>query len=93
MENLELYRLLRIVRGPPEAVKPVNIGLMMFSDDPERFFRNTHIEVVSMPDPSGELMEETVFRGPLDDQIRNALRYIGSVFIKERVVKLPDRAE
>ena len=93
MENLELYRLLRIVRGPPEAVKPVNIGLMMFSDDPERFFRNTHIEVVSMPDPSGELMEETVFRGPLDDQIRNALRYIGSVFIKERVVKLPDQAE
>ncbi len=93
IENLDLYRLLRIVRGPPEAVKPVNIGLMMFSDDPERFFRNAHIEVVSIPDPSGESMDEVIFRGPLDDQIRNALRYIKGMFIRERVLKLPDKAE
>lgn len=93
MENIELYRLLRIVRGPSENPRPVNVGLMMFSDDPERFFRNAHIEVVYMPDPTGEDMEETVFRGPLDDQIRNALRYISGMFIREKVIKLPDRAE
>ena len=93
MENIDLYRLLRIVRGPSENPRPVNVGLMMFSDDPERFFRNAHIEVVYMPDPTGEDMEETVFRGPLDDQIRNALRYISGMFIREKVVKLLDQAE
>ena len=93
MENIDLYRLLRIVRGPSENPRPVNVGLMMFSDDPERFFRNAHIEVVYMPDPTGEDMEETVFRGPLDDQIRNALRYISGMFIREKVIKLPDQAE
>ena len=48
---------------------------------------------MSISDPSGESMDEVIFRGPLDDQIRNALRYIKGMFIRERVLKLPDKAE
>lgn len=91
MGSTELYRELRIVRGTEDA--PVNVGLMMFTDDPEEYFGGTRIEVVWIPELSGEVMEEWVYRGPLDVQIRDALARIRGTFITERVVKMPDRAE
>lgn len=82
---------LRLLGGPPEAVRPLNVGLMMFSDDPERFFRYARIEVVTVPDPTGEGMVERTFTGPLDRQLTDALAYIRNSVIAERVFKLPGR--
>ena len=93
MDDLELFRQMRIIRGPKESPRPLNVGLMMFSDRPERFFRNARIEVVSIPDETGTGMEESVFDGPLDDQLRKALSFIRSNHIREMVIKVPDRAE
>ena len=38
-------------------------------------------------------IEEKIFRGPLHQQLREALQYIRNSVIKERVIKYPDRAE
>ena len=92
-DSLTLFRSLRLVRGPPEMLRPVNIALMMFNEHPEDFFRGARIEVVIMPDDTGQGMTEKVFDTALDDQIRSALSYIRNTVIEEKVYKVPDRAE
>ncbi len=49
--------------GPDEALRPRNIALLMFNEDPERFFRGARTEFVDIPDPTGGGMVEKVFSG------------------------------
>lgn len=72
-----------LVRGPSFFRKPVNAGLMFFSDHPENCFPYAQIEVVDKPDPTGAGMTEKIFRGPLDRQLRDALAYIKKYILKE----------
>ncbi len=66
---------LRIVSGPPEFLKPLNVGLLFFNDNPEKYFPYARIELVNIPDPTGQGMEERIFSGPIDQQLRNVLSY------------------
>lgn len=90
---LSVARDLRVVGGPSEALRPINVGLMLFSDDPERFFPYTRIEVVEIPDPAGQGMREHTFRGPIDRQLSDALAYLRGGVCEERVFKVPGQAE
>ena len=84
---------LRIVNGTTEYCKPVNVGLMFFNENPERFFRETRIEVVDKPEPTGEHLQEQYFTGPLDKQLRDALRYIRNYMLKLKITKVDGQAE
>lgn len=87
VDNLSLNQLarnLRIVDGPNEYYKPLNVGLLFFNDQPHMFFPYSQIEVVNIPDPTGYGMVERVFQGPIDVQLRNALDYIRSNVIAEK---------
>ena len=78
----------------PEYRKPKNVGLMFFSDEPERFFPYAQIDVVAFPKGlGGDEIDEKTFRGPLDQQLRDALRYISNNYIQRKIIKYPDRAE
>ena len=78
----------------PEYRKPKNVGLMFFSDEPERFFPYAQIDVVAFPKGlGGNEIDEKTFRGPLDQQLRDALRYISNNYIQRKIIKYPDRAE
>lgn len=93
MSMEQLARRLNIVGGPPEALFPKNVGLLFFNEQPEKFFPVTQIDVVYFPDGAGgERFEEKEFRGPLAQITRNALRHI-ETYLKQTVVKHPDRAE
>ena len=52
------------------------------------------IDVVQFPSGLGgnDIIEKT-FKGPIQQQLRDALQYIKNVIITEKVVKHPDRAE
>ena len=78
----------------PEYPKPKNVGLMFFCLEPDKFFPYAQIDVVQFPDDLGgdQIIEQT-FKGPLHQQLRDALRYIRNVVITEYVQKLPDVAE
>ena len=87
-------RQMNIVSGPSEMVFPKNVGLLFFNDKPERFFPATQIDVVWFPDGAGgDQFEEKEFKGPLGRMTREALDYIRRNYLKETVVKYPDRAE
>lgn len=89
----ELAEALRVVGGPAEYTKPLNVGLLMFSFDPEKHVPHARIEVVDVPDPTGEGMTERVFRGPLNRQLSDALAFIKNYVIAERVFKVDGQAE
>ena len=89
-----LCRQMAIIDGPEEAPKPRNVGLLFFSDAPERFFPGTQIDVVYLPSGAGgDRLEEQIFRGPLQQQLRDALRHLQNRVLRERVTKAADRAE
>ncbi|MBF0630472.1 MAG: putative DNA binding domain-containing protein [Magnetococcales bacterium] len=74
----ELYRKLRIaVRNNGHDV-PRNIGLLLFSQEPEEWFRVARIEIVQFADhAAGNVIEEKVFcGGGIHEQLRNALQYL-----------------
>ena len=91
---IEVCQDMNIVNTLPENIKPKNVGLMFFSMEPEKFFPNAQIDVVQFPKGlGGNDIIEKIFRGPLHQQLRDALQYIQNVIITEKVVKHPDRAE
>lgn len=93
MDALEIARDMQLISGLPENLKPVNVGILMFSEQPEKYFRYARIEVVDIPDPAGSNMVEKVFTGPIQRQLRDALSYIKNYTIKEAVIKSDDKAE
>ena len=89
-----LARRLYIVGGPDEARFPKNVGLLFFNDRPHEFFPATQVNVVWFPDgPGGDHFEEKEFRGPLAAILRDSVNYIDRNFLKQAVVKYPDRPE
>lgn len=89
----ELASDMRLVGGPSELRKPLNVGLMFFHERPDDYFGYARIEVIDKPDPTGIGMTEKVFMGPLDKQLRDALSYIRNYIIKEKVTKIAGRPE
>lgn len=91
---VEVCSDMNIISKLPEYSKPKNVGLMFFSMEPDKFFPYTQIDVVQFPDGLGgnHIIEHT-FKGPIQQQLRDALQYIRNMIITEKVVKYPDRAE
>ena len=85
---------MNIVSTLPEYIKPKNVGLMFFCMEPDKFFPYTQIDVVQFPEGlGGDNIVEKTFKGPIQQQLRDALQHIRNVVITEKVVKYPDRAE
>lgn len=89
----ELASDLRIANGPKEYFKPLNVGLLFFNENPENFFPYSRIEIVNIPNATGQGMEERIFSGPIDQQLQDALRYIKNNVIVEKVFKIEGKAE
>lgn len=84
----ELADDLRIAGGPKEYYKPLNVGLLFFHHRPENFFPYARIEVVNIPDPTGQGMEERVYNGQIHEQLNEALSYLKHTVIVEKVFKI-----
>lgn len=94
MDFVDLCKSMNIINSLPEYTKPKNVGLMFFCLNPERSFPYAQIDVVEFPDDlGGDRIIEKTFKGPLHQQLREALLYIQNSVIQEQVIKLPDVAE
>jgi ATP-dependent DNA helicase RecG len=89
----DLCRTMLIAKGAPEDLRPVNVGLLFFSKEPDKFFSRAWIELVWHEDGSGKKFKEHYFKGPLQKQLRNALSFLKSNIITEQVIKVADKAE
>lgn len=88
MDFLDLCRNMNIVNTLPEYTKPKNVGLMFFSMEPDWFFPYAKIDVAQFPeDLGGDQIIEKTFKGPLHQQLREAIQYIQNSMIQELVIK------
>ncbi len=93
MTTLDIARSMQLITGPDEDLRPKNIALLMFNENPEKFFRCARIEFVDIPNSTGEGMMEKVFSGPIQRQLKDALSFIKNYVISEKIFKLDDQAE
>lgn len=93
MDSIQIAKDMQLVDGPTENLKPLNVGILMFSERPERYFRYARIEVVDIPDPTGTNMVEKIFTGPIQRQLKDALAYLKNYALKEVTIKTPEKAE
>jgi ATP-dependent DNA helicase RecG len=89
----ELCRQMQIAGGTSEFMKPKNVGLFFFSENPEKFFPYTRIEIVHFLDDTGDHFVEKIFSGSVFEQLKSALLYVKNQVIKEMVIKAPHQAE
>ena len=87
----ELAQQMHIASGPPEALLPLNVGLLFFSEKPEKYFRGAKADVVIHQDNSGTVFTEKTFAGPLHEQLKNVISFIQTNIIKEKVIKISAR--
>ena len=72
-----VYRHMGITVPANNHETPRNVGLLFFSDDPQRWFAGARIVVAQFAgDRAGEVQNERLFRGPLPAQLRNCLRHL-----------------
>ena len=90
---VDLCRQMQLVGGSIEMTKPKNVGLLFFSNHPERFFPYTRIEIVHFLDDIGDRFVQQIFSGSLFEQLKSALLFFKNQIIKEMVIKVPEQAE
>ncbi len=93
MDIAEIATDMQLIEGPAEDRRPLNVGLLMFSEHTQRFFRYARIEIVDIPDPTGNGMTEKIFTGPIQRQLRDALSYLRNYVLREVVLKDARKAE
>ena len=88
----KLCRQMAIVEGGQECLRPRNVGLMFFNQQPDHFFPQMQIDIVQFANGTGSnVFSEKIFKGPLLHMLRQALRHLEAIVIKETVVKYPNR--
>ena len=90
----ELCSDMNIISTLPEYIKPKNVGLMFFCMEPDKFFPCTQIDIVQFPDGlGGDNIIENTFKGPIHQQLREALQFIKNSIVTKKIVKSADKAE
>ena len=87
---IDVYLSMGIVRDSDGSIKPVNVGLMFFSKDPEQFFPGFNTELTLFGDYGG-IEEEYTVSGPLHIQIYRIMEFIQNKILSCRVIKYRDR--
>lgn len=93
MPLIELVQQMRIAGGPKEFLLPLNVGLLFFSERPDRYFPGAKSDIVIHQDGSGTSFTEKTLTGPIQQQLRNVLSFIQTNVIKEKVIKISARIE
>ena len=89
----DLCQRMLIAKGPEESVRPLNVGILFFCREPEKYLDRCWIELVIHHDTEGRNFTEKYFKGPLHHQLRAVLDYFKTNVLQERVVKIDGQAE
>ena len=88
----ELSDDLDLLEGLPGEERPRNAAILLFGKDPQKYFPQAVIRLISVTDPKGGRITERTLSGTLPYQIRSALAHIRNA-LTEMVIKHSDRAE
>lgn len=89
----ELCQRMLIAKGPEESIRPLNIGILFFCREPEKYLERCWIELVIHNGESGRNFTEKFFKGPIHHQLRAVLEYFKTNVIQEYILKVSGQAE
>lgn len=90
----DVCRQMNLIEGPAEYIRPKNFALMFFNPNPEKIFPKAQIEIVSFQNEEADKnFTETIFEGPVHQQLKDVLRFFKSQVIKEKVQKVSYQPE
>ncbi|RTZ01967.1 KTSC domain-containing protein [Flavobacterium sp. GSP6] len=89
----ELCRHLMIAKGSEELLRPTNAGLLLFNENPDKFFSGAKIDLIIHKNEVGKDYTEKIFTGSIVQQIRDVLQYFKTNIVEELVVKSARQAE
>ena len=90
----ELADKMNLSQGANEHLFPKVVGLLMFTSNPQKYYKGAQIDLVEFPEGvAGKSFTEKTFTGTIQQQLRDVLSYIKKFIIKEKVIKYSDRAE
>lgn len=91
---IETLEAMDLLTGPTERRVIKNVAAMMYCEHPEKFFPVTQVDIVRFPEGSIEnpdlMIEVPKIVGPVPKMIEDALSYIRTNVIKQRIVKPED---
>jgi len=88
MDLVELAEKMNLCQGSNEHLFPKNIGLLMFSEETQKFFPAARIEVVNYPyGLAGKQFEEKEYTGTIQQQLLDVLDYFKTVVMRKMVIK------
>ena len=88
-----IYRRMRITVPANQHEVPRNVGLLFFSDNPERWFPSARIVVAQFAaDRAGKVQNERTFHGALAAQLGDCLRHLDG-FAQTHLKKERDRSK
>lgn len=86
-----------LLEAVPEGWRIKNVAAMMFSERPDRFFRQAQIDIVLFPEGReknpNNLIEVEPIRGSVPQMIEKTLSYLNINIIKKQIIKPKDRAQ
>lgn len=92
--GVDVLGQMELISGPKEHLFPRNVGLMIFSERPDKFFPYTQVDIIEFPNgDDGAFKENEPIYGPVPSQIKRTLNFLKDKLIKERVTKPADDAE
>lgn len=90
----EILDEMDLIVGPIENRQIKNVAAMMFCDHPEKFFPVTQVDIVYFPEGSIEnpdlMIEAPKITGPVPKMIDEALSFLRTNVIKQRITKPSD---
>ncbi|WP_330442280.1 RNA-binding domain-containing protein [Flavobacterium sp. C4GT6] len=90
----ELAQQMNLSQGTKEHLFPKNVGLLMFTEHPERYFKGVQIDVVEYPEGlAGKNFTEKTFTGQIQKQLTDVLSYIQTNIIKTKVTKFRNKEQ
>jgi ATP-dependent DNA helicase RecG len=89
----ELCRHLMIAKGSDELLRPTNAGLLLFNENPDKFFSGAKIDLIIHKNKVGKDYTEKLFTGSIIQQIRDVLQYFKTNIVEELVTKSAKQAE
>ena len=89
-----LAHQMNLSQGSNEHLFPKNVGLLMFSIEPQKYFKGAQIDLVEFPEGvAGKNFTEKIFKGTIQQQLVDVLSYFKSNIIKEKITKYRDREQ
>jgi ATP-dependent DNA helicase RecG len=94
MNLKDLAIQMNLAEGANEHLFPKNVGLIMFTEEPMKYFKGAQIELVEFPNGlAGKSFFEMKFTGAIQNQLLSVLDYMKSHVIKTKVIKQSNKAE